>query len=173
MSVGHKQIPTKPDDWVVVKNTHEPLVNYELFEKANTVRAQTRKRDQEKSAKVPYSKNILRGRIFCGCCGKNLHRDRMKLNHYDRYYYHCISNERIGENTCGGTFGYIREEDLFNTILTIIRQQAKNVIGKSLRLQQCNGRIIEQKAEVDKEISQLQHKAEKKSQITSRITGEF
>ena len=162
VSVRHKQVPTKPDEWVIVQNTHEPLVDCELFAKANVVRAQAKKRDQEKAAKIPYSKNILQGRIFCGYCGKNLHRERLKrTKHGDRYYYHCISNQRIKENTCGGTFGYLREEDLFNTILTIIRQQAKNVIGKSLRLQQYSGRIVEQKVATDQEISQLQRKTEK------------
>ena len=73
--IGHKQIPAPREDWVIVRGTHEPLVCREVFEKARSAREQAA-RKYTPSEKNPYSKNILRGRIFCGCCGSPLHRER-------------------------------------------------------------------------------------------------
>ena len=150
-SVGHKQICTKPEDWVVVRNTHEPLIDRDLFAKVQAIRERSAKQNQ--ASKIPYTENILRGRVFCGWCGKNLHRQRT----HGKYIYHCISNDRIGKGACQGKV-LLRETDLFKTILIIIRQQAENVIGKSLHLQQHSSRVTEQKAAIDKEISKLQRR---------------
>ena len=156
-TVGHRQMPTDPKDWVVVRNTHAPLISRELFEQAKAVRAKAAAKAKATAEKVPYTKNILRGRIFCGHCGRNLHRERNQQHHY---YYHCIANQRIGKDVCASE-GYMREEALFDAIVTIIRQQAENVIGENLRLQRCGGKLSERKAEVDKEISKLRQETEK------------
>ena len=153
-NVGHKQVPTNPVDWIVVRNTHEPLVSRKIFAKAQAVREQAAKK---RAAKVPYTENILRGRVFCGCCGKNLHR----LRHQGGYYlYHCISNDRIGKGACDAKI-YVREADLFSIIVTIIRQKAETVMGESLRLKQCDGKIAAQKAQVDQEIAELGRQTQK------------
>lgn len=68
-NVGHKQVVTKPVDWIVVRNTHEPLVSREVFAKSQAVREQMASK-YTRTMKVPYSENILRGRVFCAHCGK-------------------------------------------------------------------------------------------------------
>ncbi len=139
-SVGHKQIVTKPEDWIVVRNTHEPLVSRELFDKVQAIRQAAAKKYMQ-NGKEPYTPNILRGRVFCGHCGKNLHRQKS-----EKYFYRCITNDRTGKGTCPGNICYILEDDLFDTILTIIRQKAEVVMGEALRLKQCDGRIAAQKS---------------------------
>jgi len=149
-TVGHKQIVTKPEDWIVVRNTHEPIISRETFAKAQTIREWMAAK-YTGTPKDSYSENILRGRVFCGCCGKNLHRQR----HQNGYYvYHCISNDRIGKGACDAKVR-VRESDLFSTIITIIRQKAEVIMGENLWLKQCDGKIAAQKAEVDQEISEL------------------
>lgn len=163
-AVGHKQVPTPPEEWIVVRGTHEPLVSRELFETAQTARKQAAER-VTRAEKVPYTENILRGRIFCGHCGKNLHRQRRHWN--GDYFFHCISNDRIAKGTCDGDI-LIEETDLFQTILTIIRQEAENVIGKNLRLKQQDTKLATQKADVDKEIVKLrQGTASNRGYLTS------
>lgn len=89
-SVKRKQVPTDPADWIVIRDTHEPLVSRELFQKAQNVRAQAAQK-YAKTEKLSFSPNIFKGRIFCGHCGKSLHRQRS----HDRYFFRCISNDRI------------------------------------------------------------------------------
>ena len=104
--------------------------------------------------KVPFTENILRRRVFCGCCGKPLHRER----HGGNYFYRCISNDRIKKDACPRSVS-VREDRLFQTILTIIRKEAEVVMGNSLRLQQSGGKLEQDKAEISREISKLRQSA--------------
>lgn len=167
-NVGHKQVPTKPEDWIVVRNTHEPLVSREVFAKAQAVREQMASK-YTRTMKVPYSENILRGRVFCAYCGKNLHRQRS----HGRYFYRCISNDRMGKGSCTGGVIHLPEPDLFDAILTIIRQKAEVVMGEALRLKQCDSKIAAQKAQVDQEIDELGRQMQKNKVIRAGLYENF
>ena len=73
-ATAHKQSLVRPEDWIVVKGTHEPLVSRELFDQVQVARAQASQKGGTQTERVPYTENILRGKIFCGCCGKSLPR---------------------------------------------------------------------------------------------------
>ena len=167
-NVGHKQVVTKPVDWIVVRNTHEPLVSREVFAKAQAVREQMASK-YTRTMKVPYSENILRGRVFCAHCGKNLHRQRS----HGRYFYRCISNDRMGEGSCTGGIIHLPEPDLFDVILTIIRQRAEVVMGEALRLKRCDSKIAAQKAQVDQEIAELGRQTQKNKTIRAGLYENF
>ena len=165
-NVGHKQVVTKPVDWIVVRNTHEPLVSREVFAKAQAVREQMASK-YTRTMKVPYSENILRGRVFCAHCGKNLHRQRS----HGRYFYRCISNDRMGEGSCTGGIIHLPEPDLFDAILTIIRQKAEVVMGEALRLKRCDNKIATQKAQVDQEIAELERQMERCTSMADKLAA--
>ena len=167
-SVGHKQVPTKPEDWIVVRNTHDPIINREMFALAQAARQKAAQKYTQ-TEKNPYTENILRGRVFCGCCGKNLHRQRQQSGYY---FYRCISNDRRGQGTCEGNIKLVRETDLFSTIVTIIRQEAEAVMGEA-RLKRCDGRIAARRAAVDKEISDLQQQTVKNRGLLAGLYGNF
>ena len=167
-NVGYKQVVTKPVDWIVVRNTHEPLVSREVFAKAQAVREQMASK-YTRTMKVPYSENILRGRVFCAHCGKNLHRQRS----HGRYFYRCISNDRMGEGACTGSIIHLPEPDLFDAILTIIRQKAEVVMGEALRLKRCDNKIAAQKAQVDQEIAELGRQTQKNKTIRAGLYENF
>ena len=120
-TVGRKQVPTAPMDWIVVRDTHEALVSRELFELVQAVRQKAAVK-YTVTEKKPYTENILQGRVFCGCCGKNLHRQKS----HGRYFYRCITNDRLGKDACPGDIRYLKEADLFDTILVVIRQKAES-----------------------------------------------
>ena len=167
-NVGHKQVLTKPVDWIVVRNTHEPLVSRKVFAKAQAVREQMASK-YTRTMKIPYSENILRGRVFCSCCGKSLHRQR---NH-GRYFYRCISNDRMGEGSCTGGVRLLPEPDLFDMILTIIRQKAEVVMGEALRLKRCDGKIAAQKVQMDQEIAELGRQTQKNKALLAGLYESF
>lgn len=154
-NVGHKQIPTKSEDWVIVRNTHEPIISRELFEKARAIR-QKSSQNHTFSTRNTWPVNILKGKIFCGDCGKSLHREK---NH-GRFVYRCISNERIRRVACGAKI-HITEDKLFRAIMTIIRQKAEVMLGKRLWTKQLDNKVVEKKNEVDSEIAGLQKQAQK------------
>ena len=156
VKAGHKRVLTNPEDWIVVRNTHEPVISREMFKKVQAIR----KRMAAKYAgdeRNPYSKNILRGRVFCGCCGNKLHRQRCK----GQYFYRCLSNAWLGNGSCTGGVRRLPEPDLFDTVLTVIRREAETVAGNSLRLKQYDEKIARKKTEVEHEITKLRRETEK------------
>lgn len=153
-SVRRKQSPTNPENWIVVRDTHEQLVSRELFQKVQNVRIQAAQK-YTRAEKVPFSPNIFRGRIYCAHCGRALHRQKS----HNRYFFRCISNDRIGAGACPGDIRVLLEDDLIATVLTIVQQQAAVIIGNGCRLKR-NGKVAEQSAAIGKEIARLQQKAE-------------
>jgi len=167
-TVGRKQVPTAPADWIVARDTHEALVSREMFELVQAVR-QGAAVKYTATEKRPYTENILRGRVFCGCCGKNLHRQKS----HGRYFYRCITNDRLGKNTCPGDIRYLKEAELFDTILTVIRQKAGAVMGGGLYLKRQDSKIAAKKAAVEREISQLRGETEKNQALLKGLYENF
>lgn len=166
-SVKRKQTPTVPEDWIVVKGTHEPLISRELFEQVQAIRVQAAAKYKQ-NEKIPYSPNILKGRIYCAYCGKSLHRQRS----HDRYFFRCISDDRIGEGACPGDIRLLPEKELFDAILTIIQKEAVAIIGAGCRLKR-SGSDAEQKAATEKEIARLQQEAERDRKYLIRLYEDF
>lgn len=152
----HQKFKTKPEDWIVVRNTHEPIVSRELFEKVQQIREAATKASKEKVV-VPYSENIFRGKIFCGHCGRNLHRQRYQ---HRTYNFHCISNSRIQNGACPGNV-CISERKLFDAVLGIIRKEAEVVMGNEILLKQKDEKIAAKKAAAAREIQTIQREAER------------
>ena len=148
-SVRRKQSPTPQEDWIVVQDTHEPLISRELFEQAQAARSKTAAKYVQ-NEKASFTPNIFRGRIFCGHCGKALHRQKSR----DQYFFRCISNDRIGPGTCPGDIRVLPEDDLIATVLTIVRKEAAVIMGAGYRLKQ-NGETFALKADLKKQISLL------------------
>jgi len=128
-SINHKQYDVKPEEWITVPNTHEAIVSRELFAAAQSGLKQVASKWQN-TAKKDYTENIFKSKIFCGCCGKNLHRQR---NGSGIYYFHCISNSRIVKGFCTGVM--IRESAVISHVLDILRVKSEVITGKWLKFQ--------------------------------------
>ncbi len=167
-TVGHKKVHAEQEDWIVVRDTHEPLVSQELFASAQEARReQTAKYTRDKV--TPYNNNLLRGRIFCGHCGRPLHRRRER----DRYFYRCITNDTVAPNTCRSGISGFSETKLFEMILEIIQQEAETVVGNSLRLKRRDENLAAQKAEVTLEISRIRRETEKNRAYQATLFQNF
>jgi DNA invertase Pin-like site-specific DNA recombinase len=67
----------KRENWIIVKNTHEPIVSQELFDAVNDVLEERTAQYNEGYGKHDHLKNsisILQGLVFCAECGKALKR---------------------------------------------------------------------------------------------------
>lgn len=166
--VGHKQVPTDRADWIVVRGTHKPLISRELYETVQAIRERAASK-YFATEKIPYTENILKGRIFCGCCGKKLHRQRS----HGIYGYRCITNERTGVTVCQRGVSYLSEKQLFDAILTIIRKHAEVVIGTQVRLKQQDHKISTKRARMTAEISRLQQETERNRVFLTSLYENF
>ena len=134
VTIQHKQIKTDKKDWIIVGNTHEAIISKETFEKAQQCRIEIDKKSKSKN-KIPYTENVLKGKIFCQCCGKNLNRGRkITKTKGEIYYFFCITNWRIKKGNCEGV--RINERKLFQKILSLFDEKRNLFLEKEQYLQQ-------------------------------------
>lgn len=168
-SIGHKQYPAPPEEWVRVPNTHEAIISREMFEKVQMLRAQTTA-DSTKYPLHPYSANILRGRIYCGCCGRHMNRHRNSWN--DGYSFDCIANSRLGAGTCAAN-PHIQESSLFRVIRDVILKEAQTITSNQFLLEQKGGKISLHFEQMGRETARLQRKVETNRKYLSGLYESF
>lgn len=85
-----KSLRQRPEDWIVVENTHEPLVDRETFHKV-AMMLQSRRHTQ--SRKYDF---LLKGLVFCHECGYPLAViNRPDAAGKDRLYFMCRTYQRF------------------------------------------------------------------------------
>lgn len=66
---------TDEEDWIVVENTHEAIVDKELFDRVRAVMEQKVEDSafsSERGKKLPIKDDIFAGILFCGNCKRRL-----------------------------------------------------------------------------------------------------
>lgn len=147
---------TEEEDWIVVENTHEPIVDKELFDKVRKVLEQKVEESSfasERGKNLPIKDDIFAGILFCGNCKRRLpqlSRIIEKDGRLERqYFYTCRYNYDFGGEKCGCT---ILEDELVKAVHKILEVNiatltesekteavVKGVMDKNLK--QCDGQI--------------------------------
>ncbi len=124
-SIYSKTTQVDKEDWVLVKDTHKPIINMKLWEKVQEVNSIISKEHRKiyYENRYPHKENIFRGIIKCGECEKNYIRKSRKLRTTGDYKYSfkCYGKERSINLECKG--GIIQEEELTGAILNTINQK--------------------------------------------------
>jgi len=74
---GKGRSRVKPEDWVIVENTHEPIIAQDLFDEVQEIMKERSAKFKENLGKHSHFEKpemILAGLIFCADCGKSLTR---------------------------------------------------------------------------------------------------
>jgi len=124
--VDHRQVPAGAGNLTIVRNTHEAIVSRELFDAVQERLAATAQKSKESTVR-PYTANILKGKVFCACCGRSLHRQRCKRKDRDLYVFHCLTNSRTAHGACPGVFIY--EEELLESLTSTILDNLDAALG--------------------------------------------
>ena len=129
------------DEWVIVKNTHEALIDEQTFQ---TVQ-------QRVSVKQPFTArnpdNIYRGLIYCGECGGRLAFNR-KSSRDSKGRFTCAQNRRYGGKMC--SCHYITLEQVNAVVLGDIRRHASLAAADTQRYAEYLARISRQGHTADK-----------------------
>lgn len=105
----------KREDWVIVENTHEPLVDAETFQAVQVMKT------ERKTHPDPAPENLLLGLIFCADCGCSLSRNKV-TSRYGCVNHSYVCHTHLNEPTrCSKK--YINEKELFPILLTAIQKQ--------------------------------------------------
>jgi len=87
------------EEWIIIKNTHEPIVSGELFDKVQKLIEE--RQPKNTPAQITASQYLLSGLMRCGKCD-----GAYGITGYGRErkyaYYNCISYSKKGKKVCPG-----------------------------------------------------------------------
>ncbi len=108
----HKRYAVPEEEWYVVPDTHEPVIDGELFRKA----AQLQMRD---TRTVPAKREVhlLAGFVRCADCKKSMTRQKTK----SKVYYYCRTFREKSKSACGKHS--VREEVIVRAVLKTVQTQ--------------------------------------------------
>lgn len=172
---------TEEEDWIVVENTHEPIVDKELFDKVRKVLGQKVEESSfasERGKNLPVKDDIFAGILFCGNCKRRLPQLSRILDKDGKlerqYFYACRYNYDFGGEKCGCT---ILEQELVKAVHKILEVNiaaltesekteavVKGVMNKNLK--QCDGQIRKLEKLIEK------HNYEESKDYQRYVTGE-
>ena len=114
-----KRIPVPKKEWIVVSNTHEPLITKEEFQMAQQL-FKTRSSPRE-----PKDRHLLSGLVFCGDCGSPM----TFVKDGPRTYLVCSSSRRY-PGSC--KTHCVREDEVERTLLDSLRKLSEGIQPQSL-----------------------------------------
>ena len=119
---NHKRYIKDESEWVIVRNTHEPIISQELWDKVREVEKSVA---QGRKTKRGYT-HPLSGFLYCADCG-----GKMKLNSINRngkidFNFNCGNHVRLGKSYCFSHF--IQAKDIEMIVLDDIRTMAQRIV---------------------------------------------
>ncbi len=102
------------DQWIIVKNNHEPIIDEELFHHINSQKTHN---EQIRMVKYDY---LLKGLVVCADCGKTMLVRPCK----GKPIYCCKTYARYRNNVC--SMHYFREDKLNKIVLKEVRNVLKS-----------------------------------------------
>ena len=122
MSYKIKQCRSIPkDDWIIVENTHEPIIDKNTFELAQSL-------FNKNIRKSPQKKNVdlFSGLVRCADC-KRVMNKKTNTHSYGTYrYYRCVTSRKMKKSACSNHT--IRIDRLEQTVLITIQKMIETAI---------------------------------------------
>jgi hypothetical protein len=121
---GRKQFYTAESDWIVVQNTHEPIIDEKTFEAVQTIMMERKDVYHQRLGKYNYldhCENILSGLVWCPQCQRPMVRYK-SVSHGKKLWYTYICQGHANDPTrCN--FTSIKEKDLHEVVFEAIQKQ--------------------------------------------------
>lgn len=127
----HKVEQVPEDEWITIENMHEPIINKELFEKAQELR--------RVDTRVQNSGNLSMwaGILKCADCGHAMHKKYCKNKSGTTYgYYICGTYRKKSNKLC--TKHTIKVEELEKSVLEAIKLHIEILVDTEKLLEQIN-----------------------------------
>lgn len=121
---GLKAERLTPDNWIIVENTHEPIIDAKIFYAVKDILEHRSEKYHELIKNIITNeerKNIFAGLVKCADCGKNLIRKELKSNNISCFSFRCPTYLNYLSNGC--VKKSISENNLKKAVFTLIKQQ--------------------------------------------------
>lgn len=159
-----KKITLDESLWVIVEDTHEPLVDKETFKYVNSL---GKRKTRNYNLKTERPKRILEGKIFCKECG-----NRLSVYYRKKLDYWSINCNRYSRDPkrerCSSHFypyDYLEEqilEKFNNSVSTFIKELDIEELNKEVQKN-----VHKEAEDIDKKINEL---SKEKEQIMNKLS---
>ncbi|MBQ5317936.1 MAG: recombinase family protein [Oscillospiraceae bacterium] len=154
---NHKLIKRNEEDMVVIKNTHEPLVSQEMWDKCREMDNSVSQGKRDKHGEIMP----LSGLMYCADCGEKMRLgwnntttgSKKKPRKYLRHNYQCGAYSRYGKFYC--TSHHIKMKDINAIVLTDIRMIATLVVEDEEKARQ---QFLAQKEQINSHQIEMEQK---------------
>lgn len=158
-----KKITLDEKLWIIVENTHEPLVDKDTFEYVNTLR---KRNTRNYEVKTNRKKRLLEGKLFCKEC-----KNRLTVLYRKKQDYWSVNCNRYSRDPVRGRcyshfypYNYLEEQ-----VLEQINKYISKLI-KELNIKELNDEVVKnihkETTNIDKIVKEFQIEKEK---ITGRL----
>ena len=143
----HKRMRREKENWEIVKDTHEPIIPRDVFERMQKTMT-SRDRRQTKSGEMVF----FSGKLKCYACGRTMmfHQSTrtVKKKKYINNYYKCGTYAKSGKKYCESHL--IKETKLKELIFKAIKTEIKKIIDVDKVLNQIKNSGVQIAREIRK-----------------------
>ena len=172
---GNKQRNRPESEWVHVENTHEGIIDRELFQQVQSkIQEYTeayKKRHQQNNGAI-RNHNFYTGKIWCGGCGNRMTLSRERNG---TFFYICgaNTNHKSGGKQCKGH--RVRKEYVDDDVLRLIQTHMKTVLDTEKMIQEMNtaSKNQTQYLLLDKEVGKLRRELSRISKRKSDLYEDY
>lgn len=167
---NQKQNRVPKDQWIMVKNTHEAIIDNVLFEGVQQVNAQAKAdyhAKQLRFAELENTENILKSLVYCGDCGKllarykNVRENKTTEKQYHVWYNYICPYHANDPSKC--SFISIPEKDLLAAVFAVIETQMALAmdIDKMIKSAKRRSSIVGERGRLQTKIKQTLNEIER------------
>lgn len=172
---GNKLRNCPESEWIYAENTHEGIIDKELFqqvqEKIRIFTEEYKKKHQLNNG-ATRKQNFYTGKIWCGGCGNRMALTKEKSG---TFYYICgaDANHKSGGNQCKGH--RVRKEYVDDDVLRLIQTHMKTVLDTEKMIQEMNAASKNQTQYLllDKEVGKLRWELSRISKRKSDLYEDY
>lgn len=162
-----KQKSVAKKDWIIVENTHEPIIDRETWEKVQSLLSRrTRQLDLE------TNKNIFAGFVKCADCGRSMTKSMWRRADGSRAYtLSCGTFKRIGKNYC--TSHALPLIVLENIVLDDLKAVIKSIDNLKELVSSKSDIALQEKKIFDKELNKITEELQRVRKIKKSLYEDY
>lgn len=127
------------EHWLIIPNTHEPLVSRELFEEVQKKIKRKVQNLHAHNAALEHEKtpgNFFPGKCICACCRKNI--GVVRSNSGSNYFYYRCRTNRFNQHMQCTAHGRIKYQKLHDVVFQVIKSHMKLCMEKTEQTRERN-----------------------------------
>lgn len=163
-----------PSEWIVVENTHEPIVDQDTFDRVQALRQADKEKYKSNLGKYDHlgaEENIFRKLVYCADCGRPMvrYKDVSCKGTKRAYRYICPNYANLVEKS-GCTYKYLPDEALKETLGRLIAQEAALAVDAAVLLSK---RQSKETSVIELELARVRSDRDSLNRLRERLMRDF